>query len=127
MAAGVALHWEFHNNPRKAPAMKEEIRALMNEALQDALEPMHQEFIEQSARLSAQRFLLEMVYASQFKADPDGFDGLMADLIGLSRSNAVRAGPMSEDDAIELQARIATHLARFQSAVALRISQRRQE
>lgn len=107
--------------------MKEEIRALMNEALQDALDPIHQEFIEQSARLSAQRFLLEMVYANQFEFDLEGFSGLMAGLIGLSHSNAVRSAPMSEDDANELQVRIATHLERFQNSVALRISQGRQE
>lgn len=107
--------------------MKEEIRELMNEALQGALEPIHQEFIEQSARLSAQRFLLEMVYANQFEFDSDGFKELMASLIGLSRSNAVKSAPMPADDAIELQARIATHLERFQNAVALRISQGRQE
>ena len=105
--------------------MKEEIRALMNEALQDALEPIHQEFIEQSARLSAQRFLLEITYANQFEFDPEGFEGLMTSLIGLSRSKAVKAAPMSADDAIELQARIATHLERFQKSVALRISQGR--
>ena len=107
--------------------MKEEIRALMNEALQEALEPIHQEFIEQSARLSAQRLLLEMVYANQFEFDPDGFKGLMDNLIGRARSNAVKAGPMPVDDAIELQARIATHLERFQNAVALRISQGHRE
>lgn len=102
--------------------MKEEIRALMIEALQDFLQPIHQEFIEQNARLSAQRFLLEMVYASNFESNPDGFADMMNRLIGLTHSNAVKAEPMPDDDAIELQARIATHLERFQNAVALRIS-----
>lgn len=106
--------------------MKEEIRALMNEALQDALGPIHQEFIEQSARLSAQRFLLEITYANAFEFDPDGFEELMTRLIGLSQTNAVKAEPMPAEAEFELQVRTATHLERFQNAVALRISQGRQ-
>ena len=103
--------------------MKEEIRTLMREALLVEMEPLHQEIMELSARLSAQRFLLEMVYANQFESNPDGYREFMTGLIGLTRSSAVKTGPMTNDDATELQARIATHLERFQNAVALRISQ----
>lgn len=103
--------------------MNDEIRMYVERMLSDALEPIHQEFIEQSARLSAQRFLLEMVYANSFISNGDGFNTFMDGLMKMTREHVVKSGPMKVDDATELQARIATHLERFQSAVSLRISQ----
>lgn len=35
-AARVALHWEFHNNPRKAPAMKRDMDVVRRIALETA-------------------------------------------------------------------------------------------
>lgn len=103
--------------------MNDETRMYVERMLSEALESIHQEFIEQSARLSAQHFLLEMLYANSFLSDGDGFNTFMDGLMKMTRERVVKSGPMQGDDVTELQARIATHLERFQSAVSLRISQ----
>lgn len=103
--------------------MKEEIRLLMREALHAELEPLWDQLTEQNARISAHGLLLETLYANAFLNDPAGLIELMQGLIEKTRSNATRAGPMSDEQAIELQARIATRLQRFSDAVQLRLQQ----
>ena len=76
-----------------------------------------------NARLSAQRFLLEVVYANQFLDNEDGFTELMDGLMHLTRTAPTKNGPIPPEDAIELQARIATELQRFQNSVNRRIAQ----
>ena len=78
--------------------------------------------METSARLSAQQFLLEILYTNAFAADPAGFDRLMEELQRLTRVASTQAEPVNADDAIEMQARIATNLQRFQSSVKARIA-----
>lgn len=82
--------------------------------------------MEQSARLSAQRFLLEIVFTNAFRSDVAGLDKLMEELIRLTRVSPTKSGPMTEDDVIELQARSATHLQRFHESVAQRIASGRE-
>jgi hypothetical protein len=80
--------------------------------------------MEESARISAVRFLLEDVYADGYVGNLEGFNTRMEALIGLTRTQAVRANQMTDEDATEMQIRIATHLQRFQDAVAPRIKRR---
>lgn len=89
-------------------------------------EPLIEAQQELNARLSAQRFLLEIVYANEFRNDSAGLDGLMDELIRLTRAAPTKAGPMPDDAVIELQARIATHLQRFQQSVQGRITSGRE-
>lgn len=102
--------------------MKQEIRELMDEALQDALAPIFEELAEHNARLSAQRFLLEITYTNAFASDPKGLEQLMAELMRLTRVASTKAEPMPDDAATEIQVRIATHLQRFQQSVQQRIA-----
>lgn len=85
--------------------------------------PIHTELMEQSARLSAQRYLLEMLYANQFLSNPQGFTEFMEAALDQTRRQSTRAEPMPEDTAMELQARVATSLQRFQESVELRLHQ----
>lgn len=78
--------------------------------------------IEMSARLSAQQFLLEILYTNAFAKDPAGFDRLMDELQRLTRVASRPAEPATMDEMIEMQARIATNLQRFQSSVQSRIA-----
>lgn len=104
--------------------MNTETRAQVQAMIEEALAPVHQEFMEQSARLSAQRFLLEIVYANNFAGSPSQFAAFMRGLQMRTAENMTKSGgPMRDEDAIELQARIAAHLERFGNAVELRISQ----
>lgn len=89
-------------------------------------EPIVEAQQELSARLSAQRFLLEVMYANAFRSEPRRLDELMEELIRLTRAAPSRAEPMPDDVAIELQARAATHLQRFQAAVQHRIESGRE-
>lgn len=86
-------------------------------------EPIHTELMEQSARLTAQRYLLEIVYANRFLDNPAGFNKLMDDALNKARTRPTQAEPMQEDVATELSARVATHLQRFQESVQLRLRQ----
>jgi hypothetical protein len=79
------------------------------------------DFQELSEMFSALRLLVEVAYANAFAADPEGFARVMAELQRLTREAPVRSGPMPDETLIELQARIATHLQRFQQAVQHRI------
>lgn len=103
--------------------MSDELRKLLAEVLQATTEEIWTELSEQSARLSAQRFLLEVMYANAFREDPDGFTALMAQLIEKTRTSPVTSSPTPAEVLIELQARTATHLQRFENAVSLRIEQ----
>ena len=86
-------------------------------------EPFHTQLMEQSARLSAQRYLLEMLYAQQFLNQPEAFEEFMDGAIDIARTSSKRAEPMSEDVAMELQTRVATQLQRFRESVVQRLEQ----
>lgn len=86
-------------------------------------EPFHTELMEQSARLSAQRYLLEMLYAQQFLNQPEAFEEFMEGAIDMARTSSRRTEPLSEDVALELQARVATQLQRFRESVVQRLEQ----
>ena len=84
----------------------------------------HQDrFLEIDAALTAQRFLLEQLYANAFMESPADFSRLMGGLIDKTRSDATTAAPMEEDEKIERQARVATRLVRFEDSVNLRLKQ----
>lgn len=85
--------------------------------------PLEQQMLDMQAQLSAQNFLLELLYANSFLHNAEGFDTFMHGALDMTRSKAVRTGPMSEEQALEMHARIATRLQRFHESVALRISQ----
>ena len=83
------------------------------------------DLLETSARLGAQEFLLEILYANVFAHDPQGLDRLMAELIRLTSAAPTRPQPISDDDMSEMQLRITLSLQRFQTSVQDRISTRR--
>jgi hypothetical protein len=56
---------------------KDELPERMAEMFDRLAEPFHTELMEQSARLSAQRYLLEMLYAQQFLNQPKAFEEFM--------------------------------------------------
>lgn len=97
--------------------MSEDVNKLIAEnlaALWDAVN-------ENSARLSAQRFLLEQLFANAFIRDPGGVDSLLKAMIESTRKAPQLSSPMQEDEILEQQARIATHLERFRLSVLGRI------
>ena len=79
---------------------------------------------EQSARLSAMRFLLEDVYAEAHKGRPEHFTARMERLPHLTRTAAVKGDPGTEAAFEDQKIRITTHLQRFQLAVSPRIIKR---
>lgn len=78
--------------------------------------------LEIEAALSAQRFLIEHLYAQSFAADPAGLSRVMQELLRLTRGAATASAPTEKDTMIELQARMATHLQRFETSVLARIA-----
>lgn len=80
-------------------------------------------FLETDARLTTQRFLLEQLYAMAYQRNPEDWQPFMDSLIDSTRAATTTPGPMANDDKVELQARVATHLDRFSKAVALRLDQ----
>lgn len=102
---------------------RKEILQLVTAAADLAMEPVHNDIMELNARLSAQNFLLETLYANAFIADPDGLKSLMQGAIEITRRNPIRSTTMSDEYAIELQARIATRLEMFQASVVRRIEE----
>ena len=87
-------------------------------------ERLMEELMEQSARLSTVRFLLEDLYADAYIRKLDAFDVRMAALIDLTRTAATRSDAITDDQATEMQARIATHLQRFRESTVPRIQSR---
>lgn len=74
------------------------------------------------ARISTMNFLLEVLYMQQFKHDPAGLRQLFAELQRLTRDAPSTAEPTGRAELIEQQARVATHLQRFEQAVLHRIA-----
>jgi hypothetical protein len=97
------------------------IRTQVQDALRELAAPIHEDLLEINARVSAQRFLLEQMYANLFLKNPDGFTRFMQGALLATQERSTRSGPMSEESALELQARIATHLLRFQASVEKRL------
>lgn len=93
----------------------------LTQAIAAALQPLHEANMELNARLSAQRFLLEISYGNTYRGDAAGLDKIITELIRLTRTASTRAEPMPDEFAIETQARIAVHLQRFGASVARRI------
>lgn len=85
--------------------------------------PMREHLQELQAQQSAQNFLLETLYANQFLNNPQGFDQFMHGALETTRSKPTRVGPMTEEDAVEMQARVAARLQRFRESVARRLAQ----
>ncbi len=103
------------------PEQPSELMRAIQSVFAALAEPIHTELLDISARLSAQRYLLEIVYANEFLNNEDGFNRLMESALDQTRQKATKSGPMPDEVATELQARIATHLQRFQESTALRI------
>ncbi len=97
------------------------VRKQVQVAFSELAATIHEDLLEVNARLSAQRFLLEQMYANLFLKNPDGFTRFMQGALLATQERSTRSGPMSEDSALELQARIATHLQRFQTSVEKRL------
>lgn len=97
------------------------IRKQVQDAFRELAGSIHEDLLEINARQSAQRFLLEQMYANLFLKNPDGFSRFMQGALLATQERSTRSGPMSEDSALELQARIATHLQRFQASVEKRL------
>ncbi|KNE23864.1 hypothetical protein [Achromobacter spanius] len=100
-----------------------EILALIGGAFDRAESRIREELDELSARITAQNFLLEVVYASSFEGKPDAFNSLMDSLADTNRKSSNKSMPMTSDQIEETKARIAVRLERFRDAVAQRLSQ----
>lgn len=74
------------------------------------------------AMLIAQRFLLSVLYAQTFAADTASMRRLFVALQRLTREAPSTAEPTALDALIEQQARVATHLQRFEQDVLHRIA-----
>lgn len=111
----------LHNQQAKENMERKEILQLVSAAADIAMETVHNDIMELNARLSAQNFLLETLYANAFLNDADGLRTFMQGAIEATRRNPVRNTAMSDEYAIELQARIATRLEMFQTSVMHRI------
>ena len=77
------------------------------------------------AQVSANRFLLEVIYANAFVGNPELFATQVAQMQRLTRTCARMDGPIKPEEAdivMELKVRIATHLQRFGDAVLARIA-----
>lgn len=59
----------------------------------------------------------------QFLNQPEAFEEFMDGAIDMARTRSRQAEPMSEDVALELQARVATQLQRFRESVVQRLEQ----
>lgn len=90
------------------------------------IEQIHQSlddrFLEIDAALTAQRMLIEVVYANQFLANPAGLTALIAGLVERTRTSATTPEPMAADERVERQARVATRLLRFGDQVERQIA-----
>lgn len=104
--------------------MTDDDRNEIDAVLAKNLDSVYEEFRELSARLSAQRFLLEDLYADKYIRELPAFQTRMDVLLALTRSSPVKGNPMEDDALQDLQVRIATHLQRFQNAVEPRIVSR---
>lgn len=103
---------------------RDEINAILAAHRQRLVDDLMDELMEQSARLSVVRFLLEDLYADAYTRRLPDFEQRMADLMELTRTAMTRGHAMTDDEAIEMQARHATHLERFRNAVRPRIESR---
>lgn len=74
------------------------------------------------AMLNAQRFIIELICANAFAADPAGWQRMMAEAVRLTRAAPSTAEPSERDSVIEQQARMATHLLRIEQNVLVRIA-----
>lgn len=97
------------------------LHGLVKNAFNELAAPIREDLLEMNARLSAQRFLLEQMYANLFLRNPEGFAKFMHGALRATQECSTRNGPMSDDFATELQARISIHLQRFQSSVEKRL------
>lgn len=102
---------------------QEEFLKAVSQLFDRAADSIHTELMEQSARLSAQRYLIEMLYANQFQDNPEAFEEFMDGAIEIVRTHSTRVPPMDDDTATELQARVATQLQRFRESVVKRLEQ----
>lgn len=98
-----------------------ELAKVLAMAMNEVSAPLNDRLDEVDARLTVQRYLLEMLYANAFIGDQTGFDAMMKDMLTALHSKPVLPEPMQADDVIERQVRAATHLERFRQAVAKRI------
>lgn len=84
------------------------------------------DLLQIQAQLSAQRFLLEIMYSNAFSSDSSGFKTLMNELQRLTRDAPVTSEPISTEEQkeylTEWQACTATHLQRFETSVVARIA-----
>lgn len=78
---------------------------------------------EMNARVSALQFLMQQLYANAFAGLPEDFEAFMDGAIQKCRARPTLAEPMTDDELVELQVRVATHLTRFRDQVAARIRQ----
>lgn len=75
------------------------------------------ELAEAHARVSALNFLVRTLFANAFQDRPAAFDAAMADMLSVTRTAPISLEPATHEALVEQQARIATHLARFQLEV----------
>ncbi len=92
--------------------------------LEANLKPIWDEQLEQSARLSAMRLLLEDLFADKYSDKLPEFNARMERFLELTRTASVKGAPVSDEQMNEMQARVATHLERFRSEAARRIAAR---
>ena len=92
--------------------------------VESLIDSSDERYLEIDARLTVNRYLLEHVYARAFENEPEALGPFMDSLIDSTRAATTTQGPMAPDDKVEMQVRVATHLARFSASVKLRLDPR---
>lgn len=101
----------------------EEFRAAVIEALREQQAISVERNDDLLAKLSAQRFLLETLYANAFTDRLADFTAFMEQALAQTRRASTKAGPMTQEQEIETKARVAAELQRFQTSVERRLRQ----
>jgi hypothetical protein len=90
------------------------------------MNPSEDTLREMTARMACQAKLLEVLYTILYRDTPQAFDAMCADLVNLTRTAPVKTGPISEEDAIDMGARMCVQFETFRGNVlgAIEVSHR---
>lgn len=92
------------------------------EKLQHLVLALHNQQMEDNARLITQQYLLEALYADRYRGNAPGFATAMQRLISQTEQASTKSEPIADEEALELTVRVVTRLKRFQNSTAQRLS-----
>ena len=101
----------------------EEFKGVVIEVLREQQELAVARNDDLLAKLSAQRFLLETLYANAFTDRLEDFTAFMEQALDQTRQASTKAGPMTQEQEIETKARVAAELQHYQTSVERRLRQ----